>query len=175
MDLKKAVFVFVVLVALSGCMIRPNVYVDGQPIVDNVMYGEDVGSQIKTRAVFSRTYGVMEDDEELVQVEYINPVKLAELPNDTKSVSFDLAIINESRKYYNVVAITARRWGQTTLIERVHVYQGHLSYKQFHFDLPTDLKGGEHVEFYLRFEDLQHQLMFMTLRARYWINTVPTS
>jgi len=155
-------------------MIRPNIYVDGQPVMDNVMYGEDIGSRIKTRAVFSRTYGVAEGDEELLQIEYVNPVKLVELPNDTKSVSFDLVVINSSRKYYNVVAVTTRRWGQVALTERVHVYRGHLSFKQFHFDLPTNLKGGEHVEFYVRFEDENNNLLFMTLRARYWINTVPT-
>jgi len=174
MKFKWAVVLGLMLV-LSGCMIRPNIYVDGQPIMDNVMYGEDIGSRIKTRAVFSRTYGVAEGDEELTQVEYLNPVKTVELPNDTKSVSFDLVVINSSRRYYGVVAVTTRRWGQVALTERVHVYRGHLSFKQFHFGLPTNLKGGEHVEFYVRFEDENNDLLFMTLRARYWINTVPTS
>lgn len=166
--------VLLTMLVVSSCTIRPRIYLDGQPILDNVMYGDNVETGIKTRAVFSRTYGVTEGDEERIETEYLNPVKMNEIPDDTKGLSYDLVILNSSRQYYSVVKVIVRRDRQVTLVERVHVYKGHLSYKQFHFDLPTNLKGGEHLEFYVRVEDQNGRFLFATLRTRYWINTVPT-
>jgi len=158
---------------ISGCAVYPTIYVDGQTALDNVMYSENADTGIKTKAVFIRTHGLTEGDEELVVREYLEPVGITEIPKNTKSLFYNLQVINTSKRaFYNVVKVITTRWEQATLVERVHIYRGRLSYKEFMFSLPMDTKGGE-AEFYVRFEDENGKLLFSTLRSRYWYNSVP--
>lgn len=166
--------VLLIMIGLtSGCAIYPTIYVDGQTALDNVMYSENANTGIKTKAVFFRNYGIKEGDEELIVREYLTPTGLTEIPKDTKSLFYDLQVINTSKRaFYDVVKVATTRWKQATLVERTHVYRGHLSFNEFMFSLPMDTKGGE-AEFYVRFEDENGKLLFSTLRSRYWYNSVP--
>lgn len=162
----------VVVGLTSSCAVYPKIYIDGQPVLDNVMYSENANTGIKTKSIFFRTYGVKEGDEELVTRDYLSPVGIKKIPSNTKGLFYDLQVINTSKRaFYSAISVITTNWKHTTLVERTHVYKGHLSYKEFIFNLPMDTKGGE-VEFYMRFEDENGKLLFSTLRSQYLYNSV---
>ena len=167
-----AVLLVIVIGLSSGCTIHPKIYIDGQPALNNVIYSENANTGIRTEAIFFRTYGVKEGDEELIVREYLAPIGIIKIPRGTKRLFYNLRVVNTSkRSFYNAVKVVTTKWKQATLVERTHVYSGHLSYKEFMFRLPIDLEGGE-TEFYVRFEDVNGKLLFTTLRSRYLYNSV---
>jgi len=170
---KVVLLVIAVCLLLTGCTIRPKIYVDGQPALDNVVYGEN-SNGIRFKGIFFRTFVVTEGDEELVTPEYLNPIKSLMLPANTRDLKADIVVINRYKHFYNVTTVLVKRWDNVSAEERLHVYSGHLSYKRFQFNLPTKLKGGEVEEFRVNFTDRKGNLIFTTFHLRYQINTVPT-
>lgn len=174
----KTVFhlLFIMLI-VTGCTYQPKIFVDGKPVVDNIAYSYSDISGITTRSLLIRKYKEYENDESYISNEYFAPMVFNEFKkSNTKGIIYVLSVNNTYTysltgkgfyyKLYKVMKVTNHK-NRTLARSYTLVYKGHLSSKDFSFELP--IERGDIVSCHFEFMDKKENLMFKTLEINYEI------
>lgn len=172
------VFVFVIILIMSGCTAyQPKIYINGSPSVSDVTYSSNPATGISTISFLTLKSEKHEGDEKYESSNFFSPVQMHEFKKkNVSAILYDLSINNKSffRKngkgfYYKLYKITrVINHKNKTLDNQVKlIYKGHLSFKKFMFELPSE--RGDEVNCVFELRSKKEDVMFKTLEINYKI------
>jgi hypothetical protein len=162
---------------MIGCTYQPKIYLDGRPILNDISYSYNDVSGISTKSVLMKRNKAYEGNESYIAVEYYSPIYVHEFDYDKiHDIIYNLSVNNtkyyamtgKGFKYnlYQVMRVLNHKRKSLLKMNKL-VYNGHLSFKEFAFNLPHE--RGDEVNCYFEFRDKDNNILFKTLEINYKI------
>ncbi len=162
---------------IMGCTYQPKIFLNGQPVADNIICSYDQETGISTQSVIIKKVKEFEGNESYITNKYISLLYYNEFNiSDIKDLIYVLTVNNTywykltgSGYYYKLYKIkrVINHKNETLVNNKKLIYEGHLSFKSFEFKLPQNI--GDEVSIYFEFTNKNDVLLFRTISINYKI------